>query len=214
MSLELRVLRLHKEKCAQHAEMDALVQEWGRQVTAFSSDSNSSSVSFSGAWSTIYTIAQENLIPKQFARKTILPNTTFHVYQDLPMDYSCSNLENQGQLLESCKKVKQFMEYMLSKQEDTQSPDLYIIPMDYLAMQVTSSPNNSNSTMAVVDKITRGLRYIHFGGSNHIFLCLSDGCGVVMQEIVSRCGMPQFSEEGSMIAFSNVSLCCSSSAPE
>lgn len=208
------VLRSHKDKCAELDERNAIVQEWGRQSIVWDNELNDGNATLSGAWRSFYTITREQFSPKRAAINPILPNTTFHLYYDLPMDYTCDNVGNEGQRLQSCVKVKELMDYMLSKQDDTRSPDLYIVPMDYLAVQVTRGSTNFRNILTVIEKVTKGLRYLRFGGSNHIFLCLTDGCRVIMQEIIDRYEIPHCAEPGSLLMLLSMILCSLLSTPE
>lgn len=112
--------------------------------------------------------------------------TSFSIYQDLPMNYKCEGYGYKEQPCSTCKILQPLMKYLGVNQDQIKTPNLFIVPMDYLAILSTDFPDYSARILGVMDNVMRRQHYLRFGGSDHIFLCLSQGCKQVMLEIVER----------------------------
>ncbi|GMH39671.1 hypothetical protein BSKO_07569 [Bryopsis sp. KO-2023] len=86
-----------------------------------------------------------------------------------------------------CVKLQPLMKVLKEGRDLTESSDeLVIVPLDWLIQYRNSSSVYISMLDDLMTDIARDRDYIRFGGSDHVFMCLSQGCGRIMMNIIKR----------------------------
>lgn len=105
------------------------------------------------------------------------------------MNYKCEGYGIENQPCSACEKFQPLMRLLGENEAQSKKPNLFFVPMDYLAILPPTSPSFSARIESVMDNLVRRPDYLRFGGSDHILLCISAGCADVMREVIERYGV-------------------------
>lgn len=107
-----------------------------------------------------------------------------YLYSDLPGFGECGNRANDLGCGE-CTKVVPLMTH-LEKYHSTENPLLFVVPLDFVASLQSNFTVYYKRLDEIILAVTRSKHFVRFGGSDHIFMCLSSGCSNVMQDLIER----------------------------
>lgn len=110
---------------------------------------------------------------------------SLHLYQAYPVAHNCVEPRNETMACQ-CTVLTEIMDHLGAEQSTEESADIFIVPLDYLTTLVSTSSNFTDQVLDFVNNITMGFPYLHYGGSNHVFMCLLPGCNKIMKEVMNR----------------------------
>ncbi|GMH39692.1 hypothetical protein BSKO_07590 [Bryopsis sp. KO-2023] len=128
-------------------------------------------------------VAQQR--PKESASETseeAVP--VFYTYPTVGnVDLLCKNLTN----CDDCQRVKPLLSHMVSNSAlGRNGTELFLIPMDPLAIFRKKPYMYQQMLSRVLNEITHHRNFLRYGGSDHLFVCLADGCKDVLRDITER----------------------------
>lgn len=127
-------------------------------------------------------------IAHKFSRGKPELSVPFYLYTNLPGYGECKSTSD-GMGCGECDKVIPMMKYM-EAYTNTDNPQVFVVPMDFLASLQSNSTAYFERLDEIILAVTRDRRFSRFGGTDHLFICLSGGCANVMEDLIERYIIP------------------------